>query len=224
MAGSDPRCTPQRRRAAPARRGPQLLPAELDLLCLLTHRIPLRWQRAALVRAPPWRLTQAVARGPLLRAGGRHRGAVEGGAVAPRTTKESLFENVPDTEAANHGTTPPPAISGGSGGSAEAEPPRGPRPTYPCGVTITSATTAQVSSPSSSWPCGPDSELLPLEAEEMRLMRLREGASLLRRTPATATPLGAKKAGKRAAEAARRAIALEREVWVDGECRPGWAS
>ena len=81
---------PQRRRAAPARRGPQLLPAELDLLCLLTHRIPLRWQRAALVRAPPWRLTQAVARGPLLRAGGRHRGAVEGGAVAPRTTKESL--------------------------------------------------------------------------------------------------------------------------------------
>ena len=48
-------------------------------------------------------------------------------------------------------------------------------------------------------------------------MRLREGAgSLLRRTPATATPLGAKKAGKRAAEAARRAIALEREVWVDG--------
>ena len=60
----------------------------------------------------------------------------------------------------------------------------------------------------------------------MRLMRLREGASLLRRTPATATPLGlgAKKAGKRAAEAARRAIALEREVWVDGECRPGWAS
>ena len=52
-------------------------------------------------------------------------------------------------------------------------------------------------------------------------MRLREGASLLRRTPATATPLGAKKAGKRAAEAARRAIALEREVWVDGECRGG---
>ena len=60
-----------------------------------------------------------------------------------------------------------------------------------------------------------------LEAEEMRLMRLREGASLLRRTPATATPLGAKKAGKRAAEAARREIALEREVWVDGECRGG---
>ena len=245
---------------------------------------------------------------------------------------------MPDTEAANHGTTPPPAISGGSGGSAEAEPPGGPRPTYLCGVTITSATTAQVSSPSSSWPCGPDWELLPfelteyarlyklqnemhvaaqeeeedteeemdeeerafreerartlrgeaptmtlqefsdldqrvfarvsaraaqpaplsrleelgdeirvegarvralefkakeaflarsglsgqaLEAEEMRLMRLREGASLLRRTPATATPLGAKKAGKRAAEAARRAIALEREVWVDGECRGG---
>ena len=62
-----------------------------------------------------------------------------------------------------------------------------------------------------------------LEAEEMRLMRLREGASLLRRTPATATPLGAKKAGKRAAEAERRAIALEREAcaWVDGECRGG---
>ena len=60
-----------------------------------------------------------------------------------------------------------------------------------------------------------------LEAEEMRLMRLREGASLIRRTPAAATPLGAKKAGKRAAEAARRAIALEREVWVDGV--PGWA-
>ncbi|EOD21573.1 hypothetical protein EMIHUDRAFT_241024 [Emiliania huxleyi CCMP1516] len=53
-----------------------------------------------------------------------------------------------------------------------------------------------------------------LEAEEMRLMRLREGASLLRRTPATATPLGAKKAGKRAAEAERRAIALEKEVWA----------
>ena len=60
-----------------------------------------------------------------------------------------------------------------------------------------------------------------LEAEEMRLMRLREGASLLRRTPAAATPLGAKKAGKRAAEAERRAIALEKEVWVDGECRGG---
>ena len=60
-----------------------------------------------------------------------------------------------------------------------------------------------------------------LEAEEMRLMRLREGASLLRRTPATATPLGAKKAGKRAAEAERRAIALEKEVWVDRECRGG---
>ena len=42
-----------------------------------------------------------------------------------------------------------------------------------------------------------------LEAEEMRLMRLREGASLIRRTPAAATPLGAKKAGKRAAEAER---------------------
>ena len=60
-----------------------------------------------------------------------------------------------------------------------------------------------------------------MEAEETRLMRLREGASLLRRTPATATPLGAKKAGKRAAEAERRAIALEREGWVDGECRGG---
>ena len=64
-----------------------------------------------------------------------------------------------------------------------------------------------------------------LEAEEMRLMRLREGASLLRRTPAAATPLGAKKAGKRAAEAERRAIALElqleKEVWVDRECRGG---
>ncbi|EOD27820.1 Hypothetical protein EMIHUDRAFT_204799 [Emiliania huxleyi CCMP1516] len=30
-----------------------------------------------------------------------------------------------------------------------------------------------------------------------------------------------RKAGKRAAEAARWAIALEREVWVDGECRGG---
>ena len=60
------------------------------------------------------------------------------------------------------------------------------------------------------------------EFPEWSTMRLREGAgSLLRRTPATATPLGAKKAGKRAAEAARRAIALEREVWVDGECRGG---
>ncbi|EOD27364.1 hypothetical protein EMIHUDRAFT_235976 [Emiliania huxleyi CCMP1516] len=85
---------------------------------------------------------------------GRRRGAKD---------HKGEFENVPDTEAANHGTTPPPAISGGSGGSAEAEPPGGPRPTYLCGVTITSATTAQVSSPSSSWPCGPDSELLPFE-------------------------------------------------------------
>ena len=85
------------------------------------------------------------------------------------------FENVPDTEAANHGTTPPPAISGGSGGSAEAEPPGGPRPTYLCGVTITSATTAQVSSPSSSWPCGPDSELLPFELTEYaRLYKLQD--------------------------------------------------
>ena len=30
-----------------------------------------------------------------------------------------------------------------------------------------------------------------------------------------------REAGKRAAEAARREIALEREVWVDGECRGG---
>ena len=35
-------------------------------------------------------MTQTVARGPLLRAGGRHRVAAEGGAVAPRITKESL--------------------------------------------------------------------------------------------------------------------------------------
>ena len=34
-------------------------------------------------------------------------------------------------------------------------------------------------------------------------------------------PSGAKKAGKRAAEAERRAIALEKEVWVDRECRGG---
>ena len=38
---------------------------------------------------------------------------------------------------------------------------------------------------------------------------------------ACATSFGAKKAGKRAAEAERRAIALEKEVWVDSECRDG---
>jgi len=45
---------PQRRRAAPARRGPQLLLAEVDPLCLLTHRILRRRRRveraAALAR------------------------------------------------------------------------------------------------------------------------------------------------------------------------------
>ena len=116
-------------------------------------------------------------------AGSGEGAAAAGGRKAPRRRRgrrrgakdhKGEFENVPDTEAANHGTTPPPAISGGSGGSAEAEPPRGPRPTYPCGVTITSATTAQVSSPSSSWPCGPDSELLPFELTEYaRLYKLQ---------------------------------------------------
>ena len=117
-------------------------------------------------------------------AGSGEGAAAAGGRKAPRRRRgrrrgakdhKGEFENVPDTEAANHGTTPPPAISGGSGGSAEAEPPRGPRPTYPCGVTITSATTAQVSSPSSSWPCGPDSELLPFELTEYaRLYKLQD--------------------------------------------------
>ena len=36
---------PQRRRAAPARRGPQLFLAEVDPLCQLTHRIPRRRRR-----------------------------------------------------------------------------------------------------------------------------------------------------------------------------------
>ena len=62
------------------------------------------------------------------------------------------------------------------------------------------------------------------EFPEWSTMRLREGAGLLRRTPATATSLGAKKAGKRCSGGGAQPqgdIALEREVWVDGECRGG---